>query len=480
MDQETKTSSKKSLWMRLGLKVSSPDLITGVFLGIGLVITAQVLFTFDIAIDVLVVAAGIIVVFFVGAFSGYYLFKHYSSKAIKSIPENPEEIQDLVFEIATFSAKISSGKYNEKDKELLKKRLNKGSPFFYSLCQAIWAAVLRAVAFGRLVAILGGVVSFSIFLATYMQVEKLEIQNKLIETSNHLQEASRRALLVSEIQEINLELSAYSSNGKDNIKLSLATLENIANLSAGLRPYRFLEYGEPDFYKSVGIVTPIQGAGLLSKKALSPERGRLLLRVLRLNPENLSEFAEVRPDFSYSDFRGFQISHLNFSGLVMNSSDFRDSEGFTAVFNSSQLDYSNFTGAELIGVDFTPSEKQISSLRYPHTNLRGAIFVNARLNHAKFDKADLEGADFSNSVLFGASFNNANLRNVNWEGAAVFQADTVDNQEKAIDDFERIIDLLPLEDQAKWIYSFRYPDADHKYLGDDGDDTVYLFFSKKM
>jgi hypothetical protein len=85
------------------------------------------------------------------------------------------------------------------------------------------------------------------------------------------------------------------------------TIESIMNLSVSLRPYRFLQYDEPDTSKSEGSLSPDTGAARLSDRALSAERGRLVLRLLGSKPDNLKELAAARPDFSRSDLRGKRI-----------------------------------------------------------------------------------------------------------------------------------------------------------------------------
>lgn len=105
---------------------------------------------------------------------------------------------------------------------------------------------------------------------------------------------------------------------------------------------------------------------------------------------------------------------------------------FRAIGNFRQID---FTGAELIGSNFSPLSPRFSNDAYPaprRTGLRCCKFDNAKLGRANFrhailefstfvnaevSSADFTDADFTKSDLTGTNLTGANLTGANFDSA---------------------------------------------------------------
>ncbi|MEC7983543.1 MAG: pentapeptide repeat-containing protein, partial [Myxococcota bacterium] len=95
------------------------------------------------------------------------------------------------------------------------------------------------------------------------------------------------------------------------------------------------------------------------------------------------------------DFQGVNLQGLNLSKINWNGAN----------LTYAQLDYSDFRGADLSNVDFS------------HASLIGADFTGAKLNNTTLIGADLAGASLENAQLNNTKLQTANLRGVHACGA---------------------------------------------------------------
>ena len=109
-----------------------------------------------------------------GALVGTLFFKRYVSKVTSTVSEPIT---------STLSRVISNLGNRDKDarRAALSKSLSDLTKNADQLLKSVLAAAMRFFAIGRLFALVGVIVSFSVFLATYMQVERLAEQNSLIQ-----------------------------------------------------------------------------------------------------------------------------------------------------------------------------------------------------------------------------------------------------------------------------------------------------------
>jgi len=221
----------------------------------------------------------------------------------------------------------------------------------------------------------------------------------------------------------------------------------------------------------------------LTRTPLSQERSRLLSQIVFAPISNLTALHEKGPVFQFSDFREHFLGEVILDCFDLRSSDFRESYGFGTSFRGALLDQSDFSYANMTGVDFTTAATQEENPPCPATigpfhpdrttSLTNVNFSYARLNHAKFDGAQLENSNFSNTVLFRASFIGADITTVNFDGAIVGSGDEAPELSSIANEFfGETDDSMKSLLMSKWKLVAEKPD--HPFLNKtDLDDTIY-------
>ncbi|WP_299283301.1 pentapeptide repeat-containing protein [uncultured Tateyamaria sp.] len=157
---------------------------------------------------------------------------------------------------------------------------------------------------------LGGVVAVSTLLVAYVQIERMDQQNKLIQTQNVLAEASRRASL-------NFELTAILDQLTLESKPSQQLLARARSFSRALQPYRRLD--------EAGNLTEF----------LSPERGQLLSSLAASGVE-LRDIVRGG-DFSYADAENVSLARQNLSGANFQHANLADASFDSAVLRNTDF-----------------------------------------------------------------------------------------------------------------------------------------------
>ena len=232
----------------------------------------------------------------------------------------------------------------------------------------------------------GGIIGvFSVYFL-YKQTDYIKNQNKLIENQNYsiqqqtfLIESGRRSsqvfIMGDVLSDVNKEL-----NDETNTKriLSNTLVGRIISLSRAMKPYKFLE-----------------GDSLI-KKALSPERGQLLISLLESGVDSIffRERILSRCDFSSSDLTNSNLSYRDLTGINLKNSDFRGSIFKETVFEESFLTNTNF------------SKTKLEMTSFINSNLEGANFINTDLSVTDLEGAYLKNANLSTVLLNGVILDN--------------------------------------------------------------------------
>lgn len=226
--------------------------------------------------------------------------------------------------------------------------------------------------------ILMGAIVGSIFIRN--QNDLIKIQNNLIEKEivrldqqTYLQEAERRSGLVflfSNIMDLlDQELKEdYNSDGIRNISPQLSG--RIISLSQRLQPYKFLD------------------GDTLSKDALSPERGQLLINILKsdLDQETL-DILLSESNFQYSLFSGITFSKVALNSIDLSYSTFNRVTFDSVIFNDAVFDKVNF-----------------NKISFNTTVFSFAQFENSKIGIAGNHDLSLEYSDLINSVILEEEF----------------------------------------------------------------------------
>jgi hypothetical protein len=206
------------------------------------------------------------------------------------------------------------------------------------------------------------------------QTGLLKAQNELVSRQMQLEEANRRSALVvlmSNImdkvdREIESQQTGLSMKAKEQKKyrLSQSLIGQIAALSHSFKPYRYMD-----------------GDSLIGRP-LSPERGQLLITIIRL-PLNSATFSQIyaNSNFEAADLAGANLSSISLSQRGVISSN------LSGVF----LSKANLSGANLRTVDLSDTDLSEADLSDAH-------LTEANLFNVNLENANLKNADFTGDI----------------------------------------------------------------------------------
>ncbi len=309
-----------------------------------------------------------------------------------------------------------------------------------------WASRLLTLNF--LFAVFGLLMSLSIVFVSLLQAKRLEDQNMLFEAQNekienqlHLAEAARRSALIIELSTV-IGLITSQAKPADGSYIAVAELgqpliARIVALSRSLRPYRYIDYSSSlsQAANDAEVYEPVR----LRDRALSPERGQLLVALLNVEISNYLVFARSAPDFSSSDLENveFHPGLAKLSELTLSGSSFKNATINSISFEASTLIGVDFSGASLAGSSFSIEEVENDIIAPKRrVDVTGSIFYGADLSDVMFNQAILTRSDFRHSLISGASFLNASLECSNFDGAIIDSINAFDN----IDDARALVD----------------------------------------
>jgi uncharacterized protein YjbI with pentapeptide repeats len=131
----------------------------------------------------------------------------------------------------------------------------------------------------------------------------------------------------------------------------------------------------------------------------------------------------VRPALRFGWFRslsavGMEIDNLDLSYGSIGDGNFILASLDHARFSNMKIDRGGFTGAKLAGADFSNAELE-SYANFDRANLKGAVFVRARISDGRFNDADLSDVDGRDVTMRAAEFSRARLLNADFTGAAL-------------------------------------------------------------
>ncbi len=260
----------------------------------------------------------------------------------------------------------------------------------------IWILVSLFIVFGGLAST----------LMIYQQNELLKLQTK--DQNKSLKEQSE---LIESVRKSNVVF--LTSSIADNIahelesdgKLSEATILRIAALSNSCEPARFFEHDS------------------LSVKALSLERGQLLLTLALMDIDSLS-FARIKEEASFSgaDLRGANLRGVDLSGVDLKGTDLRDANLSGANLSGADLREVNLWGANLDSADLGTADMRRVDLSWADlnaANLQNVVMDGAILKNTKMVNANLSEAIFQWGKSDGAILNGANMTRIDMEGTGL-------------------------------------------------------------
>jgi uncharacterized protein YjbI with pentapeptide repeats len=242
----------------------------------------------------------------------------------------------------------------------------------------------------------GGVSAF--FLKKVVRKDGMEALKEQVQRYSGLTETIRRSGLTQMMSSLLSDIDEEINHSQERT-LTDGTIARIAALTYSLEDHT------------------IANDDTSSAKKLSPERGHLLLVLVKMKIDTgtfkkimfQSSFAgavlkdaDLRgADLRWVDLEGADLSGANLAGSDLYEADLRSANLWGADLRNTRLDRANLRRANL-------GWAELNEAQLKRTDLFGADLTSARLK-----KADLEGADLQWTELSGAFLNEANLTGAN-------------------------------------------------------------------
>jgi uncharacterized protein YjbI with pentapeptide repeats len=369
------------------------------------------------------VVSGLLVILFTclfGVLIGHYLFearrKQLQRKGLELLREAGDELPGLSDQLVTLA-------WTRDRSQLVGvwERLRRIRPAVEELGGLTIAAVFRAMAMSALFAVLGGAISFAVFLTSYMQVERMTQQNALIERQIAQTDQQMRTLDVqislsiaerrqATLRELIADISAdprhecgadvpLSKLGGKKRCLRDGTLRQISAFFPTLTAYRPL------------LPAAETAANTLAPDPTSPEQAQFLRLLSTLDIEvgdEALDLAQPATFLDHADLHATELARIRLPGVRMRGVQLYDAD---------------LTGADLHGADATLG--RLSRARLVQANLADAVLRTANLAGADLTGANLAGADLTAALLKGAVLSQAQLAKAKLHGADLTGVDLV-------------------------------------------------------
>ncbi len=461
--------------LRLFLWVTEPTLIKGISIGIVLSLVITVGSKLDavwyVASGLLLIAVAMIF----GVIIGHYIFetrkKRLQKNALGLLSEAssvlPAISEDILALVTTQDAQHLQS---------LWARLHRIKPSLRELSTLVVAMVFRVMAMSTLIAVLGGAISFAVFLATYLQVERMGQQNELLTAQNQMIKeqtelfrlqisadkgarevdlslstaAQRQAIVLGLIDAVDSEVALIKQDrvsrgeglgsvrddddhdSSERIQISAGMYRRIQRTLSQLDPYRVVDPAT----MRVGSSTrsPEQELLLHYLEGSSVDLRPLSLRRAYLVEADLRELEVGEINLNDASFDRAVMREIDLSDAYLEAATFVEIDGQGASFGSAHMARALLRGADLTSADLSAADLSAADLSY--AMLRQATLEGADLRGAKLWGVDLDQADMSGEIrLKGADLSCADLRTidqapqvqvlkeaVNWELAVYSEA----------------------------------------------------------
>lgn len=424
--------------VRLILWFTEPSMLKGMAMGVILALIVGVAIRLE---AMWYIISGLLLILFVclfGVIIGHYVFenrrKRLQAHGLEMIREAGTELPALSDDVMTMLWSRDRSQL-----PLVWDRLRRIKPAVEEIGGLTIAAVFRTMAMGALFAVLGAAISFAVFLTSFMQVERMTEQNKLIQaqikqTDQQMAfEANAAAVAValsiaesrqSTLRDLIAELKGSkdltacgaevppSRLGERKRCLSDAAAQQLATFVALLQPYRPVEARGDGNSVAEHIHSPEQQQFLryLSGSNIEVGTEALDLSTAFLDRADLSGTALERIHLHKVSMRHAKLNDADLSGADLSHTDLTSAIASRVRLHDTVLTDARLVRANFVGADFT--EANLVRAELVGAALRGAVFQQAKLG-----KAVLHGATLTDANLTGADLTEADLALANLDGA---------------------------------------------------------------
>ncbi|MBL8973979.1 MAG: pentapeptide repeat-containing protein [Myxococcales bacterium] len=394
--------------VRLVLWFTEPSMIKGMALGVVLALVLSVAVKLESMWFIVSSMVTLVVTCLFGVLIGNYLFerrrKRLQARGMAMLREAGGELPGLSHQLMHMVLQRDTSALPNVWEHLRRIR-----PAAEEIAGLSVAAVFRVMAMSTLFAVLGGAISFAVFLTSYMQVERMDAQNQLIaqqieQTSQQMKQSDKQtqiavALSIAErrqatAREIIGVINGDRSTTQDGKRaLTPATANLVAIAFSQLSPYRGVR---------ADITT---GDNNLTDEVRSPEQEQLMRYLAALNI-----------DFGDIDLSSAYLAHAQLPGL-----DLARAQLPRVSLRSATIYDARLSGANLVAADFTLGVLARSD--FTAANLTSAVLHRANLTDAVLSEANLTDADLSGAILKKAVFKQTQLARALLHGANLAQCD---------------------------------------------------------
>ena len=385
------------------LWVTEPSMLKGMAMGVILALVISVAFKVEAMWFIATSMLTLLITCLFGVLIGHYVFEGRRKRLQR---RGLDVLRQAGGELPGLGERVLSVAWTRDRNQLpdLWQRLSRFRPAAEELAGLSIAAAFRVMAMSTLFAVLGGAISFAVFLTSYMQVERMDAQNKLIEKQLDQGAAQMEfaalsqqidvALSIAERRQITIrELLTVINNDKTNGKLSPQTANLIAVAVDQLEPY-------------TGVaVDRDTGKNVMAKEIKSPEQEQLL-RYLAALKIDLTDLDLSRAFLDHADLHGIELDHIQLARVRMRQAQIYDA---------------SLVGANLAGVDL--SLAILSRTALSNANLATAILHKANLADTNLSEANLADADLSAAILANAVLKQTQLGRATLHGARLTRCD---------------------------------------------------------
>ncbi len=394
--------------VRLILWFTEPSMIKGMALGVVFALVISVAFRLEAMWFIASSVLTLLITCLFGVLIGNYIFENRRKKlqrrGMAIIAQAGDELPGLSDDILTLL-------WN-RDRAALAtvwERLRRVRPAAQEIAGLSVAAIFRVMAMSTLFAVLGGAISFAVFLTSYMQVERMDAQNQLIgfqikQTTQQMELAQiqqdievalsiaeRRQVTTREILTVINSDRTAAQDGKRGLTGTTANL--IAVAVAQLEPY-------------LGVrADPDTGKNTLEAHVESPEQEQLL-RYLSAANVDFGDLDLSRAFLDHADLHGTDLSRIQAPRVRMRHA---------ALYDAKLL------AANLAGVDLSLAVLARSDLT--GSNLATAVLHKANLGDAILADVNLADADLSGAIMKKTVFRQTQLGRARLHGATIGQCD---------------------------------------------------------
>ncbi|MEZ4380738.1 MAG: pentapeptide repeat-containing protein [Nannocystaceae bacterium] len=470
---------RRGALLRLFLWITEPTLIKGMALGVVLSLVITVGSKLDavwyVASGLLLIAVAMIF----GVIIGHYVFESRKKRLQKNALGLLADAS-TVLPAATEDLLALAQTRDAHHLHALWARLNRIKPTLRELSGLLVAMIFRVMAMSTLIAVLGGAISFAVFLATYLQVERMGEQNELLKSQNamvqkeiDLVEAQMRA--DREAREVDLSLSTAAQRQAVVLGLIDAIDDDIALLKADdVNRGEGLGYVRPGSSKKITISTGMYRRIQRTLSQLDPYRV--------VDPASMTVGEVPRSPEQELLIHYLESSTIDLTRLSLRQAYFVGADLSELEIGEIDLNDSRFDGAVMTRIDLSDAYLEQASLRrieaasssFSGAHMAKANLGGAMLSGADLSGADLSGADLSLATLRQATLENADLSGASLAGAVLEQADMSGRLKLSGTDLAgadlREIDKAPRESAIKGAKGWElaaYSDALAKELGLD-------------